>query len=61
MTFKLESEGKRIRWKKSQRNRRTACVKVLGWKGATPIGETERSALWLASESMRERSPKCNW
>lgn len=58
VTFISESEGGRISYTKSQRNKRTANVKALGWKGATRIGETEGSALWPNSESKRGRSPK---
>lgn len=58
VTFKVESEGRRISYVKSQRKEKAACVKALGWKEAIPIGETERSTLWLGSENKRERSPQ---
>lgn len=54
MTFKLESEERRISYKNSWRHQRTASVKALGWKGAIPIGKTEKCIVAGQWELQRE-------
>ena len=54
MTFKLESEERRISYKNSWRHQRTATVKALGWKGAIPIRKTEKCIVAGQWEQERE-------
>lgn len=54
MTFKLESEERRISYKNSWRHQRTASVKALGWKGDIPIGKTEKCIVAGQWELQRE-------